>query len=144
MRSVKYIVILALILGIGLAAAFYALPLPAFLADASSHDREIFRITLSAVIFSTVINLFVVLLFLLGLKGFTAAFRRTYYLISSGFVVQVIGSLIYLVVLYQGMLGTQLGTIIGGIPLMIGASLMCAGLFRFARLLMVRALPAHF
>ncbi len=98
---------------------------------------------LAATIFLAVLSIGAGVLYLMGLRGFTLAFKKTYYLLCFAFVLQALGSLVYPLSIYITSWANPSSDIIGEIPAVIGAVCIYIGMLQFARLLDVRTNAAR-
>lgn len=134
----------AIIIGaIVLAGISFLLPTPKYeyLIESLINSKSEFQSSFAFLIFSTTIGLGVAALFLLGTRqGFSNAFRRCYYWITAGFVLQVFGSLAYVYNAYSGLLATDFSRVDGEIPLALGIMLVFYGFYCFAQLLQLKSL----
>jgi hypothetical protein len=138
MRKAKILTTIIIVAAIVLAAASYLLPVPPYeyLTALLITSKSEYQNAVSFLIVSTTLGLGVAALFLLGTRqGFTTAFKRCYYLITAGFAMQAVGSMVYVYSVYNGILQTDTASIAGELPLAIGIVTIYFGFYRFARLL---------
>jgi hypothetical protein len=138
MFKVKLATAIIIIGGILIAAISFAAPLPDLgprLSDLV--DTANFHSTLAFLCVSSTYSVGGGLLLLLGLNGFSAAFRRTYYYIAAGLVIQSLGSFYYVYGLYAGTAKTDTYALIAEIPIVIGIIIVYIGYMRYTRLLRI-------
>lgn len=133
MHRIKIITTLLLIASLIAMAGSYFLPQPA--PTPQNADPQGFTIVMTAILS---LNIVVIVLFLLGLRGFTPAFQRSYYLIVLGMAIQTLGTIVYLFTHFSGNWGSPLYISAAEIPLAIGIVIIYLGLWQFARLLQIR------
>jgi hypothetical protein len=75
------------------------------------------------------------ILFILGLKSFTDTFKKTYYYLCGGLVLEGIGSLLYPAAIYFGLAAEGWINFLGNAIYTLGVVLMFVGLRHFAKLL---------
>lgn len=139
MLKVRIFALLIVALAFALAAAAHFLPIPSQLGPAEASSL---RSTVSFLTFLQVITLGITGLFLIGLKGFKTAFKRSYYLICLG---QIIG-IATAVAVYSGVYISSytypevevIATIIGFIIALVSAAFTFAGVRHFAYLLRIQ------
>lgn len=136
MFKIKIATIAILLGGIILAALSYLVPEPKINYALNTLLKEgAFHSTLAYIAISTAYGFGGALLFLPGLNGFSAAFRRTYYLICAGLNIQAVGSLVYLYALYTGIAKSDMATLVAEVPLVTGIVVVYVGYILYARLL---------
>lgn len=139
MLKIRLFALIVVVMAFALAAAANLLPIPQQL---SPTEASSLRSTVAFLTFLQVVTLGITGLFLIGLKGFKTAFKRSYYLICLG---QGMGILTTIAV-YSGVYISSytrpeieaVGTIIGFLFALVSAGFIFVGFRYFARLLRIR------
>lgn len=143
MLRVRLTIIAIIIISFTLGATAAQLPVPDF--SDSKLDPEVVKQGLSILVTVVGFNAGATILFLLNLNAFQTSFRRVYYLISAGIVVQVLSSLASAVMQYASLWGTDVTLYARDLPFgVIGAGLIFWGVVRFAQILGVTAWKNNF
>ena len=140
MFKVRLFALAVIIIAFALAAVASFLPLP---QQITPEEASTLRSTISFLTFLQVITLGITGLFLIGLKGFKTAFKRSYYFICLGQIIGVATA----VAVYSGVYISSytypevevVATIIGFVIAIISASFIFTGIRYFAHLLRVQA-----
>jgi len=141
MFKIKLTIIVILFGGIVLGALSYLIPVPHLSGTLRAlMDENEYHTTLSFTVVSVTYSLGGALLFLLGLKGFTKAFRRVYYSICAGLSIQVLGILYYAYATINGSVKTDIFLLVAEIPLIVGMIVVYIGFVKYARLLGINSL----
>lgn len=132
MKPIKLITVCIVVVSLLIGAAVYLLPLPTYAAAYPDFYER-----LSTISFLAILSVGAALLLFMGLSGFKTSFRRVYYLICLGLLVQTVGTFPYLIEMYLGPEYSEASLLIGEILLTSGIVLMFLGIVRFARLLQI-------
>lgn len=113
-------------------------------APSNAQVPEGFQLQAIATLALVTFGIVAAVLFLLGLNGFKSEFKKTYYYICAGLVIQAASTMAFPVALYTGSWGSLVTTFWGDFVYAVGALFIYAGLNNFAKLLQLKTILRHF